>query len=74
MKIELVMEVCGWLIAGEIKSGRTINSNFFNSLTFFQNASGVKAEDSYLIYGGDEVQKRSNAQVINWRHLDLLPY
>jgi uncharacterized protein len=73
-EVDLVMEVGGRLIAGEIKSGRTINSNFFNSLTYFQNASGVKPEDSYLIYGGDEVQTRSIAQVINWRHLDLLPY
>jgi uncharacterized protein len=73
-EIDLVMEVGGKLIAGEIKSGRTINSNFFNSLTYFQNASGINPEDSYLIYGGDEVQKRSMAQVINWKNLDLLPY
>jgi uncharacterized protein len=73
-EIDLVMEVGGKLIAGEIKSGRTINSNFFNSLIYFQNASGTSPEDSYLIYGGDENQKRSIAQVINWRTLSLLPY
>jgi len=73
-EIDLVMEVGGKLIAAEIKSARTINSNFFSSLTYFQNASGISSEDSYLIYGGEEVQKRSNAQVLNWNRLDLLPY
>jgi predicted AAA+ superfamily ATPase len=73
-EIDLVMEVGGKLIAAEIKSGRTINSNFFNSLTYFQNASGLSPEDSYLIYGGEEVQKRSIVQILNWNHLDLLPY
>jgi predicted AAA+ superfamily ATPase len=73
-EIDLVMEASGKLIAAEIKAGRTINSNFFNSLIYFQNASGLSPEDSYLIYGGDEVQKRSISQVLNWNHLDLLPY
>lgn len=73
-EIDLVMEVGGKLIAAEIKSARTINSNFFSSLTYFQNASGISSEDSYLINGGEEVQKRSNAQVLNWNRLDLLPY
>jgi predicted AAA+ superfamily ATPase len=73
-EIDLVMEVGGKLIATEIKSARTINSNFFSSLTYFQNASGISPEDSYLIYGGEEIQKRSNAQVLNWNRLDLLPY
>ncbi|MCU0401677.1 MAG: ATP-binding protein [Algoriphagus sp.] len=73
-EIDLVMEVGGKLIAAEIKSARTINFNFFNSLTYFQNASGISSEDTYLIYGGEEVQKRSIAQVLNWNRLDLLPY
>lgn len=73
-EIDLVMEVGGRIIAGEIKSGRTINSNFFNGLSYFQNAAGINTDDSYLIYGGDEVQKRSIAQVINWRTLSSLPY
>lgn len=73
-EIDLVMEVGGKLIVAEIKSARTINSNFFNSLTYFQNASGISSEDTYLIYGGEEVQKRSIAQVLNWNRLDLLPY
>lgn len=73
-EIDLVMEVGGKLIAAEIKSARTIHSNFFNSLTYFQNASGISSEDTYLINGGEEVQKRSIAQVLNWNRLDLLPY
>jgi hypothetical protein len=73
-EVDLVIEVGGRLVAGEIKSSRTIGPRFFESLTYFQNASGTKPEDSFLIYGGDEVQKRSIAQVINWKTLNLLPY
>lgn len=73
-EIDLLMEVGGKLIPAEIKSSRTLNSHFFDSLTYFQAVANVNPEDSYLIYGGDENQKRSIANVINWQTLTTLPY
>ncbi|GAA0878729.1 ATP-binding protein [Algoriphagus jejuensis] len=73
-EIDLIMDVGGKLIAAEIKSSRTLNSHFFDSLTYFQTVSGTPPEDSFLIYGGDENQKRSAANVINWQTLSSLPY
>lgn len=73
-EIDLLMDVGGKLITAEIKSSRTLNSHFFDSLTFFQNISDSKPEDSFLIYGGDENQKRSKANVVNWQSLVSLPY
>jgi len=73
-EIYLLMDVGGKLITAEIKSSRTLNSHFFDSLTFFQNLSESKPEDSFLIYGGDENQKRSKANVVNWQSLASLPY
>jgi predicted AAA+ superfamily ATPase len=71
-EIDLLLDK-GWrLLPVEIKSGRTINPNFFNSLNYFQGLSGVPPEDCFLIYGGDEVQKRSAANVLGWQHLTHL--
>jgi predicted AAA+ superfamily ATPase len=73
-EIDLLLDKGLRLLAIEIKSGKTLNPNFFNSLQYFQKLSGATPEDLLLIYGGDEKQKRSNCQVLGWRHLEkLLP-
>lgn len=69
-EIDLLLDLGGRLIPIEIKSARTINSHFFDGLRYFQPLSGALPKDSFLIYGGDEVQKRSVANVLSWRNLD----
>ncbi len=72
-EIDLLLDHRGQLIPMEIKSSRTINSNFFDGLTYFQGVSGASPDHSYLIYGGEEVQTRSKARVLGWRHLGNIP-
>ena len=72
-EIDLLLDIGGQLFPIEIKSGRTINMSFFDSLKYFQPLSGATSEHSFLVYGGDEVQKRSLAQVLGWQHLDKIP-
>ena len=72
-EIDLLLDAGGRLVPIEIKSGRTINPQFFDGLTYFQTASGALPADSFLIYGGNDVQKRSIAQVLGWQHLGQLP-
>ncbi len=72
-EIDLLLDQGSRLISLEIKSGRTINSNFFKSLKYFQSLSGVTTENSILIYGGDETQQRSIAKVIGWNNLASIP-
>ncbi len=72
-EIDLLLDKGGRLFPIEIKSGRTINPHFFDGLQYFQPLSGALPEDSFLVYGGDEVQKRSIAQVLGWRHLGNIP-
>ncbi len=69
-EIDLLLDKGGRLMPIEIKSSRTINSQFFEGLKYFQTLSGALPTESYLIYGGDEVQKRSVAQVLSWQNLD----
>lgn len=68
-EIDLLLDHRGQLIPMEIKSSRTLHSNFFDGLTYFQDLSGASPDHSYLLYGGDEVQIRSQAKVVGWRHL-----
>jgi len=72
-EIDLLLDQGGRLYPVEIKSGRTIGPHFFDSLHYFQALSGAAPEDSFLVYGGDELQTRSLAQVLGWRHLSQIP-
>lgn len=72
-EIDLILDKGGRLMPMEIKSGRTIQPAFFDNLHYFQQLSGALPEDSFLIYGGDEVQTRSVAQVLGWRTLWRIP-
>ena len=57
----------------EIKAGKTINTHFFKGLTFFNDLSHTAPENGYLVYGGEETQKRTKGNVLGWKHLDDLP-
>ncbi|MEM9888408.1 MAG: ATP-binding protein [Bacteroidota bacterium] len=72
-EIDLLLDQGADIIAMEIKSGRTIQSRFFNGLKYFQSLAKVTPEKSYLIYGGNEVQERSTANVIGWNQLSRIP-
>jgi predicted AAA+ superfamily ATPase len=50
----------------EIKSGKTINEDFFNGLKFYKDLAGEKNIFSYMIYGGGNVAVRSAAKVLPW--------
>ena len=72
-EIDLLLDQGGRLLPLEIKSSRTIGNHFFDGLTYFQRLSGALPSESYLVYGGDEVQKRSVAQVLSWKNLREIP-
>lgn len=72
-EIDLLLDQGSQLVPIEIKSARTINSQFFAAFTYFQPISGALTQNSYLIYGGSEKQKRSIAQVLSWENLDEIP-
>ena len=72
-EIDLLLYQGGRLLPIEIKSSRTIGNHFFDGLKYFQTLSGALPTESYLVYGGDEVQKRSIAQVLSWKNLHEIP-
>lgn len=54
----------------EFKSSMTVMSNMFKGLDYFESISDIS--DKLLVYGGSEVQKRTNAKVIPWFDFGLI--
>jgi len=72
-EIDLLLDQGPKLVPIEIKSSRTIHSDFFKGLDYFQPISGALPQNSYLVYGGDQTQSRSIAKVIGWENLSEIP-
>ena len=53
----------------EIKSSQTILSDQFKGLKFLQEIAQETVAAKTLIYGGSEVQHRSQYTVLGWNHL-----
>lgn len=69
-ELDLLVEDGLKLSAVEIKSAKTIHSDFFKTLKSF---TKIKPDVlSYLVYGGSEFQKRSDATVMGYKDLDLI--
>jgi predicted AAA+ superfamily ATPase len=73
LEIDCILEKANGLIPIEIKSAQTINSGFFEPLHRYCQIAGLSPASGYLVYGGDENQKRQNGQVVSWRHLSEIP-
>ena len=77
-EIDLIVEKGRDLLAMEMKSGATINRDFFKNLDRFSDHMSKSDPDRwidpYLVYGGDDAQKRSNAQILSWRHLHMVNF
>ena len=56
----------------EIKSGKTITGEMFKSIEYWKKISGKSKNDSYLIYGGNNNQKRSGVNILSWKDCNIL--
>jgi len=52
----------------EIKAGKTIQPDFFKNLKLFKNMNPTTS-GSWVVYGGDQMQPRTEATVLTWRDL-----
>ncbi len=68
IEIDCLVDRGGTLTPLEIKSGQTIVTDFFQSLKKWNELSTVNSQNSSIIYGGEDVQKRNNFTVVGWRH------
>jgi predicted AAA+ superfamily ATPase len=63
-EVDIVLEEGERILPAEVKSGRTVASDFFDGLRRWRNLSGLKK--GFLIYGGDESYEREDFQVVPW--------
>lgn len=68
-EVDCIIEAAGSLLKVEIKSARTIADDFFAGLRYLQKVTGKQPGKSYVVYGGEEGQKRTMADVISWRNI-----
>jgi predicted AAA+ superfamily ATPase len=76
LEIDLLIEQGDGLDAVEIKSAATTTADFFRNLERFPvrlKDAGMKLGiRNHIVYGGDDSQQRSLAQVISWRDVQRL--
>ena len=68
-EVDLILEQADKTIAVEIKSGATITKDYFKSLKYYKKLAGETVANMYVIYGGEENQKRTQAHIFGWRDL-----
>ncbi len=68
-EIDCLLEQPDGPVLVEIKSGKTVADDFFEHLEYYQKLSGVSPRNSFIVYGGDQKQRRSVGQVIPWSYL-----
>jgi predicted AAA+ superfamily ATPase len=68
-EIDCIIEKDTHIKAIEIKSGKTIPTDYFKNLNKFQEMSGIKSNDLFLIYAGTENQSRRNLTIRSWESL-----
>ncbi len=70
-EVDCIIDKAGSLTPVEIKSGKTINSDFFKGIDYWQKLTNNKNK-SYLVYGGDVEQNIKNYSVLSWKNISKI--
>jgi hypothetical protein len=69
LEADLVFETAARLQTVEIKSGRTVTTDYVRAGRQSARFAGDEAEQPWLIHGGDDSYERSGVRVVGWREL-----
>lgn len=70
-ELDCLVERAGRLEIIELKAGKTINTDYFKNFDYFKKIAGELITQSYLVYGGEQNQKRRQAVVRKWNDFSL---
>jgi len=71
-EVDCIIESGNMLNPVEIKSGTTISSDWIKGIRYFQSLTeNARPENSFIVYGGSENQKRSECNIVGWK--DTIP-
>ncbi len=65
-EVDVIVPVGEQLMPIEIKSGQTVNRNFFTGLSRWKALAGAMATEPTLIYGGQECFRRNGVNLVGW--------
>ena len=71
-ELDCVIDETQYPISVEIKAGKTVVTDFFKELIYWQNTTDTPQAPRYLIYGGPEDQNWPHAQVLSWKSMGNL--
>jgi predicted AAA+ superfamily ATPase len=74
-EIDCVIEKSERLISIEIKAKMTASKNLFDGIEFWKEVAhqeNIPLSDGYLIYSGNETQKRPYGTFLSWKDIDIL--
>ncbi|HTI07702.1 MAG TPA: ATP-binding protein [Puia sp.] len=70
-EIDIVIDKGTSLYPVEIKSGKTVTSDYFKNFDFWNKITGTA--EGAVVYGGDQIQKRSNGiTILPWNDINPL--
>jgi len=72
LEVDLIIEKGEVLHPVEIKSGETIFSNMFKNIKKWCEVSKGHSGEPSLVYGGNNIQKRTGIQVISWKSIEKM--
>ncbi|NTV74180.1 MAG: ATP-binding protein [Holophaga sp.] len=72
LEVDLVVEKDGGIQPIEVKSGRTIAPDFFDSLGRWNALAGRTGGASWLVYGGESALRHGGVEVVPWKGLPEL--
>lgn len=67
VEVDCLIDLGTHLLPVEMKSGETINRDFFDSISEWSAIAKIDSSAGYIVYGGESGQKRSKGQVIGWK-------
>jgi len=72
-EIDCIIDESTYSVPVEIKSGKTVTSEFFKEINFWSKTSSLSATSPrFLIYGGADNQSWSHATVLSWKFIGNL--
>jgi predicted AAA+ superfamily ATPase len=71
-EVDLLIEQGATLVPVEIKSGQTVQPDFFRGIEDWRRISGQEQGEAWLVFGGDREERRGRLRVLPWSRIDEL--
>ncbi|OQY37546.1 MAG: AAA family ATPase [Spirochaetaceae bacterium 4572_7] len=68
-EIDLILDLGLKQYAFEVKSSKTVQEKFFDTLKYWESLTKNDRDNIFLIYGGNENYKRNNFNVLSWNNI-----